>query len=81
MLRWLTIAATAGMITVNGLAIAAHEGMILPWFERNVLHGPGAFAELARNHEDFAEAFRRKLIRELSPFVIGATDPGAERPS
>lgn len=68
-------------ITVNGLAIAAHEGMIFDWFRRNVLHGPGAFVELARNHTDFAEAFRRKLIRELTPFVIGAAEPGPERPS
>lgn len=60
-----------GDITVNGLAIGAHESEILQWFYRNLLHGPGAFAEFTPTHERFAEAFRRKLIRELSEPVIG----------
>ena len=59
-------------ITVNGLAIGAHEAGILRWFQANLLHGPGAFAEFAPTHEAFAETFRRKLIRELSEQVIGA---------
>lgn len=73
---------TFAEITVNGLAIAAHEGMITDWFRQNLLHGPGAFVELAPRHEDFTEAFRRKLIRELSPAVIGAlTAPEGPQPS
>lgn len=59
-------------ITVNGLAIGAHESGVLRWFQANLLHGPGAFAEYAPTHEAFAETFRRKLIRELSEHVIGA---------
>ena len=70
-----------GDITVNGLAIGAHEGQILRWFESNLLHGPGAFAEFAATHEEFAEAFRRKLIRELSEQMIGSLVTDAPPPS
>jgi len=61
-----------GGIVVNGLAIGAHEDQIEHWFRRNVLHGPGAFVEFASTHEDFADAFRRKLIRELTEPLLGA---------
>ena len=61
-----------GDITVNGLAIGGHESEVLRWFQRNLLHGPGAFAEFAPTHDRFAEVFRRKLIRELSHQFIGA---------
>jgi Protein of unknown function (DUF1194). len=68
-------------ITVNGLAIGAHEATILRWFEAHVLHGPGAFAEFAPTHEDFTEAFRRKLIRELSEQMIGSAAVPGPSPS
>lgn len=68
-------------ITVNGLAIGAHELTILHWFEANVLHGPGAFAEFAPTQEDFAATFRRKLIRELSEPMIGLGPLPRRRPS
>lgn len=73
-----------GDITVNGLAIGAHEGGVLRWFHQNLLHGPGAFAEYAPTHQAFAEAFRRKLIRELSDQAIGRAPPlrtASERPA
>lgn len=68
-------------ITVNGLAIGGHESRILPWFRGNLLHGPGAFAEYTPTHQRFAEAFRRKLIRELSEQVIGLGPAGPRAPS
>ena len=65
-----------GDIVVNGLAIGGHEASIRHWFETNVLHGPGAFVEFARTHAEFAAAFRRKLIRELSEPILGAAGFG-----
>ncbi len=65
-----------GDVTVNGLVIGPqsrsntsknlHNVKSLEgYFRAFVLHGPGAFAETARDHADFAAAMRRKLVREL----------------
>ncbi len=63
-------------VVVNGLVINAadFEGelFLIPFFENNVLHGPGAFLEVAQGFEDFERAMRRKLERELSGLQIGA---------
>lgn len=59
-------------IIVNGLAIGQHESRIRRWFEAEVARGPGAFVEFAPRHREFAEVFRRKLIRELRPPLLGA---------
>nr|WP_174836837.1 DUF1194 domain-containing protein [Ruegeria sp. HKCCA6837] len=63
-------------IVVNGLVINAadFEGelFLIPFFENNVLHGPGAFLEVAQGFEDFERAMRRKLERELSGLQIGS---------
>ncbi|WP_299636879.1 DUF1194 domain-containing protein [uncultured Ruegeria sp.] len=65
-------------VVVNGLVINAadFEGelYLIPFFENNVLHGPGAFLEVAQGFEDFERAMRKKLKRELSGFQIGALD-------
>lgn len=63
-------------VVVNGLVINAadFEGelFLIPFFENNVLHGPGAFLEIAQGFEDFERAMRKKLERELSGLQIGA---------
>lgn len=59
-------------ITVNALAIGEHESFLTEYFWREVLHGPGAFVEVAQRQADFPAAIRRKLIRELSDQVAGA---------
>ncbi|WP_170465155.1 DUF1194 domain-containing protein [Ruegeria arenilitoris] len=70
-------------IVVNGLVINAadFEGelFLIPFFENNVLHGPGAFLEIAQGFEDFERAMRRKLERELSGQQIGAVQEGEFR--
>ncbi|WP_235857868.1 DUF1194 domain-containing protein [Marimonas lutisalis] len=62
-------------ITVNGLVINAadFEGELdlIDIFRREVLHGPGAFLEIAQGFDDFERAMRRKLERELRGQVIG----------
>jgi hypothetical protein len=60
-------------ITVNALAVL--EDAILgsggkPWlveyFEAEVIGGPGAFVEAAKDRSDFAAALRRKMILEIA---------------
>ena len=45
-----------------------------PYFQRNVIHGPGAFTMLANGFEDYAAAIERKLARELSMPILGSAD-------
>ena len=63
-------------VTVNGLVVNAadFEGELglIAWYRREVMHGPGAFIEVAQGFKDYERAMRRKLERELTPPVIGA---------
>ena len=45
------------------------------YFTERVIRGDGAFVEIARNHEDFEEAMRRKLVREVTSLVVSRLDP------
>ena len=63
------VAATG--ITINALAILNEYRELDIYFEREVIGGDGAFVEVARSYEDFAEAFRRKLTRELRNIPVG----------
>lgn len=57
-------------ITVNGLVIKGADPDPEPYYREQVLHGPGAFLEIAAGYDDYARAIRRKLLRELgSPAV------------
>lgn len=58
-------------ITVNGLAVGEHESDILDYYAGEVIRGPGAFVELAPRQEDYPDALRRKLLRELQGPMIG----------
>lgn len=64
-------------ITVNGLVVNAADfeaetGLIM-FYREQVLRGPAAFLEIAQGFEDYERAMRRKLEREISPPVFGAT--------
>ncbi|MEP2639784.1 DUF1194 domain-containing protein [Roseobacter sp.] len=66
-------------VTVNGLVVhvaddPAQTGLIA-YYRSQVLHGPGAFLEIAQGFEDYERAMRRKLVRELTPPVIGSLTP------
>ena len=39
----------------------------LPYYDQNVKHGPGAFVMVIDRFEDYEDAIRKKLLRELSP--------------
>ena len=59
-------------IVVNGLAVGGElEGVDL-YYAEELLHGPGAFLEIANNYADFERVMRRKLERELGSFLMGA---------
>lgn len=58
-------------VIVNGLAIGGASRLIEDYYAEEVIHGPGAFVEYARNFDDFEEAMRRKLERELRVLILG----------
>ncbi len=62
--------ALAHSITVNGLAITDNDPQLASYYSAHVITGPAAFVIRAENFESFAEAFRRKLKRELSPRIV-----------
>ena len=73
-------------VTINGLTILNEEPELDRFYAANVIVGPGAFVQTAKNYDDFARAILRKLIREIrgSPVAGGlptrrtaAIDPAA----
>ncbi|WP_299129897.1 DUF1194 domain-containing protein [uncultured Amaricoccus sp.] len=54
-------------VTVNGLVIGSSREALARYYQRFVIHGPGAFVEAATDYSDFEQAMRRKLERELQP--------------
>lgn len=60
-------ALAAGISVINALPILGDESDLDLWFRDNVVGGEGSFYILARGFEDFAEAIRRKLMREFVP--------------
>ena len=59
-------------VTVNGLVIAGDHSELLPHYRATVLHGPGAFLEVAHGFADYERAMTRKLLREIGTRVLGA---------
>lgn len=62
-------------VTVNGLVVNAAdfeaEVTVIDFYREDVIHGPGAFLEIAQGFDDYERAMRRKLERELQPKAIG----------
>ncbi|MEM7429685.1 MAG: DUF1194 domain-containing protein [Pseudomonadota bacterium] len=67
--------ARARDITINGLPILNETEKLDQYFREHVISGPGAFIEPARDYTDYARAFRRKLIRELTIYSSGKSHP------
>jgi hypothetical protein len=59
------IMAMARGVVINGLAIQNEVSDLADYYRRNVQSGPESFVMAAKDYEDFAEAMRRKLLREL----------------
>ena len=68
-------------IVVNGLPIITsadnYSYDLETYYREKVIHGPGAFIEIANDYDDFSRAFLRKLRREISPVV--SQENGAPR--
>ncbi len=62
-------------ITVNGLPILTDVKDLDDYFRKWVITGPGAFVEVASDYRSFADAFKRKLLRELSPLITQVDRP------
>ena len=62
-------------VVVNGLVIKmpieTYGADVVGYYRREVLHGPGAFLEIADGYKDYETALRRKLERELAPMMTG----------
>ena len=58
-------------VTVNGLVIGGAEDDLVGYYRREIIKGPGAFVETARDFNDFERAIQRKLVRELQARAIG----------
>lgn len=52
-------------VTINGLCLLHEEADLVESYEREVIGGPGAFALPCPDYAAFADAMRRKLLREL----------------
>ncbi len=57
--------ALARGVTLNGLAILNEDPGLAEWYRRWVQAGTGSFTMSVSRYEDFAEAMRRKLIKEI----------------
>lgn len=66
-------------LTINGLVIQGAEPDPVAYYGAQVLHGPGAFLEIAETYEDYPRAFLRKLLRELQP-PFAMTAPPEDAP-
>jgi hypothetical protein len=58
--------AEARGVTVNGLAIVNEDPGLLQWYRDWVIAGRGSFVVAAVDYSDFAEAIRKKLLREIA---------------
>ena len=52
-------------VVINGLAIENEVGDLADYYRRNVQSGPESFVMSTKTYEDFTEAMRRKLLREI----------------
>jgi len=59
------IMALSSGIAINGLAIVNEDAALLDYYRTEVRSGPDSFVMAAADYADFAEAMRRKLIREI----------------
>ena len=44
----------------------SHQSVLVPYFQAEVIHGPGAFVEVATDYADYGRAMARKLLREMT---------------
>lgn len=62
-------------VTVNGLAITTDEPDLTEYYRSSLITGPGCFVMEVDSFEDFAEAIRLKLKREIEPSLSASLAP------
>ncbi len=62
-------------VTVNGLVIPGADPDPVGYYSSSVIHGPGAFVVVANSFADYAEAMKRKLLREILGDAIASIEP------
>ncbi len=62
--------AVAAGVAINALAVVDEEPDLPAHFAAEVIGGPGAFVMECADYGDFAEAMRRKLLRELGGGMV-----------
>jgi hypothetical protein len=60
--------------TINGLAMLSDDPRLDVYYRRSLIGGKDAFVEVAHGYDEFAQAIKQKLIREIYP-------PLSERPA
>ena len=68
-----TAAFTAG-ITINGLPILTDDSGLDTWYNANITTPGGGFLEVANNFQDFEDAVKIKIGREIKP-PTGVPEP------
>ena len=63
-------------LRINALVIATDQtaSELTAYFQERVIQGPDAFVEVALGYSDYAEAMKRKLLRELEVLAIGSLE-------
>ncbi len=64
-------------VTVNGLAVISDDADVVEFYRDRLITGPGSFVVEAPDFGAFAEAIRRKLVREIDLPSIADVDPPA----
>lgn len=60
-------------VVVNGLVIRGADPDPVPYYQTQVVHGPGAFIAIARDFEDYRTVMKSKLLREIdAELILGA---------
>jgi len=62
-------------ITINGLAILSDDPRLDIYYRSSLIGGQDAFVEVASGFGEFAQAIRRKLIREIYPPLSSISIP------
>jgi hypothetical protein len=57
-------------LTINGMVILGADPDPSSYYRDKLIHGPGAFVEIADSYRDYRQAIQRKLLRELRPAVV-----------
>ena len=59
-------------VIINALVISNEEEDLVEYFSQNVIAGSGAFVMEVASYSQYADAIRRKLIREIGPMNLSS---------